>query len=307
MDIPTRLQALWNGGYGVWIGVEESEAIVARGDYTALDLAMELQPAPRAIYVKFGGDWGGLWGTDSDYATIRATYPAVIPYMYCLPLHAQAYPALAGSLYRAGYPMVVADVEFEWDGSENLLATMLDNWDLTSNLMGLCGLAWFDGYPNWQAFSSAVNGRDLVYMPMAYLASLTKLPKGETPVSHTRAWLQRVVPDCYESIIIDARSLGADDATNEFFTGGIGGSIWYLNDLDTGKWTSQLSHPDVTPDTVTLPSAEVIQINSNLGQIISWVDGMRTTTDADGNVLHVGMKAALMDALHQTRHLTQGE
>jgi len=307
MDIPTRVQSIWQGGYGVWIGVEESEAIVARGDYSALDLAMLLQPAPRAIFVKFGGDWGGLWGDEARYAAIRAAYPNVIPYFYTLPQHANVYPVLAGALYRAGYPMVVADVEFEWSGSEHQLGVMLDQWNVDSNLMGLCGLAWFDGYPTWQEFSGVVNGRNLLYMPMAYLATLTKLPKGQTPVSHTRDWLQRVVPDCYESIVLDAKSLGADSATMEFFSGGVSGSIWYLNTLDSAQWEHSLDHPaEVTAD-VSFNAATLVQINSNIGEVLSQIDSISTTPDADGSVLFAGQKAALLQALHDARHLTQGE
>lgn len=319
MDIVSYVNNLARNGFGVWHGVEYSQAVVENPDAWE---ALPLTPEPTLYYVKFGGDWGGLWGSPDTWRALRAKDARIIPYFYCTPQNVDAYAGLDAQLKQIGYPLTVLDVEFEWQHYEMQLARMLDSLNTDQNPVAFCGLAWFAGYASWEALASTLaNYPSVAYLAMAYLSELTnvaKLPQPpgfEAPASsameYAQRWLATVVPNQPTGVILDSASLSDTDAIS-WWSSALAPSIWYADTLTSDAWDA-LIHV-APPDTAyTFTQQTISDINTNLGQALAWSDTLLTSIGAASAVdLHVqqeqqALVTAIQTAMHTARKLALGE
>ena len=333
MDIISYVQTLNHADFGVWYGVDESKSIDENG-YLSAPGFTKFTPSPSLDFVKFGGDWGGLWGTSDDWRNLRAAPGrTIVPYIYCLPEHADAYPPLIFQLRNIGFPLVVLDCEFEWAHNETLLERMLGQIDPEQNPTALTGIAWFGGYSSYDAFGRTLaKFPSLLYMPQAYLSELTNLAAGappdgivkppSTPLEYAQRWLALVLPNQPCAVMLDAQSVAARDPdVLAWWQGSVMPSIWYADTLDTATWAA-LPHnvPDVT---LSFSQSDITAVNTNLGQSLAWCDQLidmirntnkhvvtvdsRTAVDDQWLVQQQSLVVSIESALHTARHLTEGE
>ncbi|MHB1701117.1 MAG: hypothetical protein ACYCSN_13485 [Acidobacteriaceae bacterium] len=206
----------WNFGSGVFVAQGLSQQIVTTGDGSPLAALSKLSPKPSAAAVKFGGDWGGLWGTPQTWGQLSPKSAApppvpIVPYLYLLPQHIDAYPAMIGGLFADGYPAVTLDVEMKWAGHEAELSQLLDQLNLADNLIGLCGYAWYEGWPDRGArMAVALEGKDIVYIPMAYAGVGWSCPyTSATPMSYIKNEVGMVATEQPKAYIFDAEAVDA--------------------------------------------------------------------------------------------------
>lgn len=209
-------------GYGLWLGVDLSRRVVESGSLAPVaDIIAPLHAAgvaPGHLYVKFGGDWGGLWGAPGTWGMLspRAPVPPaipIVPYIYVVPQHVDSYRDMVGGLFADGYPAVVLDVEMDWVGHGLQLRQLLQSLNLKDNLIGIAGFAWFTGWPNAKEdFGAAISDLDLVYLPMVYYSFLqTEKSADFNAFDFVTSELSRVVPSLPKAWILDgtAVDLGA--------------------------------------------------------------------------------------------------
>lgn len=232
----------WNFGPGVFVAQALSQQIVSSGDASPLATLTSMSPKPSAAAVKFGGDWGGLWGSPATWGALSPkskTPPPlpIIPYLYPLPQHIDAYPAMIGGLFADGYPAVILDVEMDWEGHEKELGQLLDQLNLADNLIGLCGYAWYDGWQDQgRAMAEALKGKDLIYMPMAYAGVGWISPSGP-PMDYIEAELfgLGIIEHSSTAFIFDGLALdqGWRDAISSFHQASW---YWYSQTLTVPRW-----------------------------------------------------------------------
>ncbi len=235
----------WNFGSSVFVAQTLSQHIVTTGDASPLAALAQLSPKPSAAAVKFGGDWGGLWGTPSTWGQLSPKSAApppvpIVPYLYLLPQHIDAYPAMIGGLFADGYPAVILDVEMEWAGHELELADLLDQLNLADNLIGVCGYAWYEGWPDkGLAMAAALKGKDIVYMPMAYAGVGWATP---TPVDTIARELARVVPTQHRAYIFDGAALD-EGWSRDLAAGSKPSWYWHMSTLTIPRWSYLTDQP----------------------------------------------------------------
>lgn len=250
LDVEQRFRDIFGGGYGLWYGAADSQKIV-EGDLSLLDQTdTTLDPNPTVHIVKFGGDWGGMWGTEETRAAPfkHLANGEVVPYLYVVPDWWVRVPNLVGELFRMGYRAVLLDVEQEWFGQEHLLVNLLDVIDTDQNCVGVSGYAFGFAGANPTAFAEAVTSHNVVYFPQAYLGEYTDHPGYDTALAATQAQLESLGLDKRMSVILDKPSLSDPDAVAWLHTG-IGGSVWHNEDVPPEGWAALTAaqNPLVTP------------------------------------------------------------
>jgi hypothetical protein len=246
MDAKQAWTDLFGGGAALWYNVTDSETIAEGRQDLVAQSNQTLNPHPALHVVKFGGDWGGMWGNDQVWTSIAQQYPNVIPYLYCVPDWWPRYGALCGALFRAGFKGVILDCEEQWYGAEHLLDQMLLSIEPDHNVIGVTGYAWFDNYPGLSGpttvpYAQVVARYNVVYFPQAYLVELTA---EKDPVGHASEWLAAAGFDAERTSIILAEADLATPARVKWAQGGsIGVGVWHNGDVTTAGWEALVGPP----------------------------------------------------------------
>ncbi|MDE3077116.1 MAG: hypothetical protein KGJ86_17000 [Chloroflexota bacterium] len=320
MSAADRWQKVFGRNHGVFVDVTNSQRIVEHPDQAQeffAETANKLTPEPYPICVKFGGDWGGMWGDPERWAQLRQTDWRVVPYLFCEPAYADRYPLLVGDLVGLGYPAVVLDVEEDWDGHGDKLAAMLDQLNLADNLIGVSGYAWFGAFSAPLNFVGALHGKDLVYLPQAYLGQLTA---AADPLAYMQVQLGsepfQGLPMAYT---LDASSLVQRYVTAAPIARALPWWAWHLTDVDPEMWSAACANdppveidqdePGVletpaeeaaegdSPAVANLPApgtpAALSEAATNLGQSLVWLQQLDTiATELKGTGLMGGVITA---------------
>lgn len=312
---------------GVWLGVDDSQKVV--GDPTQFPEVCaklnDLEPNPGFVAVKFGGDWGGMWGNPDLWGQLVGAYPPgnVVPYLFCTPEHVSSYRDMVGGLFQLGYPAVILDCEEQWAGFESSMRSMLQGLNLDQNLIGVTGYAWFGAFPDGgAAFGKCIRDLNIVYLPQAYLSELTVAQPGTFMADQLAATGIDQLPLSY---VLDANSVPAATVLEQ--QSGLPASVWHLGTVDRVTWRTVFgaaltpapveAQPEPAPEapaetTVTEPVQapapfNAAVANTNLGQALDYCDKLRTAlvdveTDDEENLIK-----AIELCIHTARQATGGE
>ena len=133
-------------GAGVFYSVEDSQKILEGADYR--EFLPSLNPAPAFHVVKFGGDWGGLWGTPERWGQLAQEKDTIIPLIYCLPSQVAKYRDIVGGLFHDGYKAVFLDCEMSFANRAIDMSRLLASMNVADNLVVVTSYAWFQGWPD---------------------------------------------------------------------------------------------------------------------------------------------------------------
>jgi hypothetical protein len=160
------------GNLGLFLNQFDSQNVVLTGELPDLS---SYNPLPDYVCIKFGGDWGGLWGNPENWGKLSphnvSEYPRIIPYLYCVPEYANTYRDVVGGLIADGFPAVVLDMEMDFDRREGYARSIMQDMNCQDNLIAVTGFAWFNGWSDQgQAFSDIMKTFDIIYLPQVYLS-----------------------------------------------------------------------------------------------------------------------------------------
>lgn len=274
MDAKQAWTDLFAGGAALWYNVTDSETLAEGRQDLVAQSNQTLNPYPTLHVVKFGGDWGGMWGNDQVWTSIAQAHRNVIPYLYCVPDWWPRYGALCGALFRAGFKGVILDCEEQWYGSENLLDQMLASIEPDHNLIGVTGYAWFDNYPGVQElttlpYAQVVSKYNVVYFPQAYLVELNV--GIADPIAHASGWLSAAGFDAERtSIILAAADLSVPARVVWAKAGPIGASIWHNGNVTEAGWAALVGPPQAPgPEEPPAPPPQLsIQLSKDVAEAL---------------------------------------
>lgn len=289
------------GKRGIFYNQDDSQAIVTTGEFT---------PAEVADYyvIKFGGDWGGLWGNPELWGKLSpkgGNKTRIIPMVYCLPDHWSSYKDIVGGLLNLGYPAVILDVEMEWAGSESVYYQLLSQLNLDENLVPITGYAWFHGWPDGgKAFKKVTNTFNTVYMPQCYLSDWNNEVQGI-------AQIERDMTDfhLYLAPLMDAECVGA--VSNHLFkpttfAHSPGNALWCEETTSQDERQTYLAMPPVAD--IPLPDERTVnqRVNDSLGQGIEYVNQLLQFREGMTQQ-QIDLVTGISDAIHNARKMNGGE